>query len=287
MKRNLVILAAIILGVAGCDKSDLRTQNEELTRELAAKDQFINDVTSSINEIHNTLEQTWDLEKNIVRQAGTSEGSESMTPVELKAKIINRISDVRSLLQENKQKIATLERKLRSNNHQYAGLEKLVSDLKEKLDERERSIGQLNAQILDLQNDVHQKAEIIAAHEVTIAANENTIDQQTKQLNTVYYTVGTKNDLKEKGVVQNDGGILWGLMGTTTILNPNFDNTLFTPVDMTKESTFEIDGAVKEIVPRRDESSYSIEKDGRGNSVLVIFHPKEFWREKHLAVIVK
>lgn len=289
MKKIIVVFTCSVMLFAGCAKIDrLENRNKELNQELAAKDQFIEEVTTSINDIHTTLENTWALEKNIVSRTNKSEnaGSESLTPVELKTRIINRISDIRTLLASNRKKISSLERKLRGSSRHYAGLEKMVAELKRQLEARDESINVLNARVMSLNDQIYQKDNIIKAHETTIIEKDRMINDQINKMNTVYYAIGKRSELKKEGIVENDGGVLWGLMGTTTVLNSKIDDSQFQHIDKRKATTIPVSGTIKEIVPKRDDSSYTIEQGDDGQSVLVIFHPEDFWKEKHLAVVV-
>ena len=57
----LVIAGGLVF--AGCgNQEELEQRNNELARELASKDRFIEEVTSTVNEIHNSLESAWAIE---------------------------------------------------------------------------------------------------------------------------------------------------------------------------------------------------------------------------------
>jgi uncharacterized protein (DUF3084 family) len=278
-----VIVAFILFGCG--NKEEMENRNRDLTLQLASRDQMIEEVTATVNEIHNALENAWAVEKNVVREAGASETGTPASQAELKQKILDRISDMRETLSENRKKITDLEKRLRKNNVQYASLQKMIADLKQSLEEREQSIAQLNAKLEHLESDVAQKAEIISAHEVTIAENERMITDQTKQLNTMYYITGKKGELKEKGIITSEGGILWGLAGTTTVLAADADDQQFQPVDKSSIRMIQVEGKIEELILKRDETSYAQEVTENGNSVLIIVRPEKFWREKRLVVV--
>ncbi|MBI2429630.1 MAG: hypothetical protein HYV29_12715 [Ignavibacteriales bacterium] len=295
MCRNIWMLTVVALIVAGCgNQEELENRNRELAAQLASKDMMIEEVTTTVNEIHNALETAWAMEKNVVSQTTMTAEGVPITPAELKERILDRISDMRATLTENRKKMTDLERRLRRNNTQYAGLQKMVDDLKTNLEAREKSIAELSMRVEDLEHDIVQKAQLIEAHETTIASNKNvmatyesTINDQTKQLNTAYYIAGNRNELEEKGIIRDEGGILWGLAGTTTVLSSDFDDQQFQSFDKTAGRTIQINGEIEEIVPKRDESSYVQERTENGNSVLIIVRPEKFWREKLLVVVTE
>lgn len=285
MRTIIGVLFVFSLVLAGCGNQDeLERRNKELAQELQSKDKFIEEVTSNINEIHGALEAAWAMEKKIVRQTTTAEGSKALTSAELKQSILSRISDMSSALSDNRKKITSLEKRLKGLNVQYVSLTKMVDQLKTDLEEREKSITELQTRIRSLESDVAQKTEIIAARETTIASHETTILEQRKMMNTVYFAVGNRDELKKKGVISEEGGILWGLLGTTTILAANFDVAQFEPVERSR-TAIEVSGAIDEIVPKRDESFYVKEQSENGHTILRIVKPESFWRENHLVIV--
>ena len=295
MRRSIWMLAVVSVVFAGCgNQEDLENRNRELAAQLASKDLMIEEVTTTVNEIHNALETAWAMEKNVVSQTAMTEEGVPITPAELKERILDRISDMRATLSENRKKMTDLERRLRRNNTQYAGIQKMVDDLKVNLEEREKSIAELSMRVEDLEHDIVQKAQLIEAHETTIASNkniiatyENTINDQTKQLNTAYYIAGNRDELEEKGIIKDEGGILWGFAGTTTVLASDFDDQQFQPFDKSASRTIQVSGEIAELVPKRDESSFVQERTENGNSVLIIVRPEKFWREKLLVVVTE
>jgi hypothetical protein len=286
--RNLIIVSAIgVLTLLGCadekaqqEKDQLQKKNDELASQLIARDKFIDDVTAMINDIHENLEATWAKESRTVRRTTTPEGKATATPAEVKERILGRISDMNTVIMESRRKMAALEKKLAETGRQYAGLQKMVDDLKSDIESREQSIAALKARVGDLETEVSQKAEVIAA-------DQNTIGQQTTKLNEVYYVAGTKDDLKQKGIIRKEGGILWGLLGTTTVLASTFSDADFHALDKTKDQTITLNGPVDEIVPPRDTSMYTMARSEDGQTLLKITDPVSFWRERHLVIITE
>ena len=136
----------------------------------------------------------------------------------------------------------------------------------------------MQTQVLNLEGEVTSKTEIIAARDLTI-------ESQTKQINTVYYVAGKMDELKEKQIVSSEGGIFWGLLGTTTVLTNGYNETEFSKLDKSKDKYIEVAGVIDEIIPERDPSSYKQELKANNRTLLTITKPESFWRESHLAII--
>ncbi len=289
MQTKIFVLAAFVLAIAGCGENsrqtDLEKQNSQLMQELAAKDKFIEDVSSSINEIHNKLDAVWAVEKNIMGQTSSIEGGAKLTQAQLKEQILDRISGIQNTLEENRKKVSRLQQRLKESNTKYAGLDKLVEDLKKNLDEREKSIAEMQSRIQNLEGQVSQQVQVINQHEATIGDQAKQIEEQKKQMNTAYYTMGSRDELKKKGIITKEGGILWGLLGTTTVLSNNFEDDQFRPLDKTTVTEIEVPGRIDEIIPKRDESMYMKQETEDHRTVLKITNPAAFWKENRLVIV--
>jgi hypothetical protein len=276
----MICLLVVPLIVAGCGNpsEELQNRNNELTRQLAEKDQFINEVTGTLGEIYGKVETAWAEHKKVVRAAESVEGGVTLTRAQMKERVLDRITGISSALSENRKKVNLLERRLKESGSKYTGLEKLVEELKTTIHERDQSIVELWERIRNLETDVVQKADIIAAHEETIKV-------QAKRMSTVYYVVGTRDTLKNRGIIAEEGGFPWGLFGSTTTLASNLDDQSFSPIDVNNEMSIAIHGPIDEIVPKRDEASYTQEMNEEGVAVLRIVDPQKFWQQRHLVIV--
>lgn len=289
MRTVLICSVAFAFLMVGCDKgklAELQNKNQELTKELAQKDQYIEDVTATMNEIHNQLESAWSMEKKVIRQANSGEVRANLSQAELKQKILSRISDINAILAQNRKRLVDLQHRMKSAKTQYVSLEAMSDNLKKTLEEREQSIADLNAHVQNLETELGEKVRIIATRDTTISQQKQMLDDRVSQLHTVFYVVGKRGDLKDKGIISNEGGFLWGLLGSTTTLGTKYDNEYFQTIDKTQQSQIEIPGTIDEIVPRRDESSYKSVVTDDGHTILTITDPDTFWQESHLAIVV-
>jgi hypothetical protein len=271
----------------GCNQSELENKNKELQQQLAAKDQYIEEVTTAINEIHNQLESTWAMENKVIQQSLAKEGSKAPSHLQVKQQILSRISDIDSILAANRKKLANLQSKLKNAATQYAGLQKLVDNLKVTLEERERTLADLQARVKSLEFEVTEKTRVIAAREATIDDQTKQLSERTLQMNSVYYVVGKKDELETKGIVADEGGFLWGLLGSTTVLAGNFNAELFQKMDKTKEEQIDVPGKIAEIIPKRDAGSYSMEPTVGGHTILKITNSDQFWKVNRVVIVCK
>ena len=287
MRTVYVVAIAILLVFTGCNNSELENKNKELQQQLAAKDQYIEEVSSAINEIHNQLESTWAMENKVIQQSLAREGSKAPSHLQVKQQILNRISDIDSILAANRKKLSNLQNRLKTAAIQYAGLQKMVDGLKATLEEREKTLADLQARVKSLESEVSEKTRVIVAREATIDDQSNQLNERTRQMNTVYYVIGKKDDLEKKGIVADEGGFLWGLLGSTTVLAGNFNSDLFQKMDKTKEAQIDVSGKIAEIIPKRDAGSFSMEETSGGHTILKIVNSDQFWKVNRLVIISK
>jgi len=285
----LVSLISIALLFGGCSNraEQLEKEKAELQEAIKSRDQFMQDILASINEVHSKLESARARENTIMQQTNAYAEKKGAVNVADRESILRQITDIDSSLSENRQKLANLESKLKSSKIQYASLNKMVSDLRQSLEEREQAITQLNDRISGLENQVAEKTRLVAVKDSVIDQRDATVRAQTEMLNTAYYVVGKKDDLESKGIIKNDGGFLWGLIGSTTVLANGFDNSYFKPIDKSREMTIEVAGKIDKLVPERNAGYYVKEEKSDSLSTLRITRPDYFWQENLLVVVTK
>lgn len=275
----LFITAALIFSGCGdqAKVQELEQQNTTLKQQLASNDSTIHDITLAMNEIHSKLTA-------ILATAKTAEGevagTESLNLGQLRRTVVDQVSEITSRLSEARRRIAQLEQKLRGAGNEYAGLQKQVEDLKKSLDMQEKTVAELKSRIQTLEAEASQKDQ-------TVAGDKATVESLTRQINTVYYVMGNRTELEQKGVITDEGGFLWGLLGATTVLTTNFDDQAFQAADRRTETTIDVPGKIDELVPKRDASSYSKEAQENGHTLLRIVRPDYFWKANHLAIVTE
>jgi len=286
MRNRLSILPVLLIaGLVGCSDtemekkvSDLQQENGQLTQDLATRDQYIEDIVSSINNVYGDLETARAKEKQILKETQSPEGTKMLTSAEVRQQVLHRISDISSVLAENRKRIVGLQVKLRSSRKQFESLNAMVASLKQTLEEREQNVTQLESRLKELTMTVEEKTKEVVEKEATIHNQQN-------QLNTAYYIVGTKKELEEKGIIHDEGGFLWGLLGSTTVLSSDFEPSYFSTVDKTQLMNLPIEGRINEIIPARSQDYYQTESDENNSTTLRIVEPRKFWQNNYLVII--
>ncbi len=289
MSTRVIVVAVLIALVAGCnDKSDelqkqlAQAQNDQASAHqlLSERDKYIEEVMASVNGIYKDLEESRVKEGRLLKQSKGAEWNAQAANLDTRQKLLSDLSDIGSVLKENRKRIGSLQARMKKFNMQIASLDSLVANLRSSLQEREQSIAMLETKVQGLETSVAEKTKVIQDHELTI-------DDQQHKLNTAFYVVGTRDELKKKGIITDEGGFLWGLLGSTTIMANDVDPTEFTPIDKTKDQTIHVKGKIEEILPRRKDSAFATaETDGDNSSDLTIMSPDKFWQSNYLVIVV-
>jgi hypothetical protein len=285
MKKLLFLFG--ILGIISSCGPDYKSEVERLQREQdsikiaeATKDSLINSYMVDINEIQNNIDfligQEGMMMKNDINNPELNENQ--------KFKIVSNIAVIRSLIDENKNKIAALKNKISKSNIRIEELEKMIANLNNEINQRDSNIALLNTSVNNLQSEIDKKIEEL---ELAKKANDNQskdIGEKTSLLHTAYYVVGNYKDLSDKKVISKKGGLLG--LGKSKSMVQDFNEGVFTKVDYMSTKLIDIVSKKIEIVSTHPANSYKLVKQGDKIMALDITDPDKFWSASKYLVIV-
>ena len=298
MLKRIIVVAAlpVLIAASGCDDAkkqelqkdynDMVTETALLHKDIESRDKYIDQIMQSVNQIYVDLERARSKEVKLLKNTRDAEGRAKLTQEQVRKAILDELYVVRTNLRDNSRKVSDLQRKLIGSAVKYASLEALVDNLKSSVAEREQSIATLEAQVRNLEGSVAAKSRELVEKDAMIVAKDNAIEDQRARINTVYYIVGKKDELKERGIISDEGGFLWGLLGSTTTLSADADSSDFKQIDMTRSPAIHVDGKVDEILPKRSASSFQLAQMGDHEGYVMIKNPKTFWKEKYLVIVL-
>jgi hypothetical protein len=138
------------------------------------------------------------------------------------------------------------------------------------------------------------KGENTALTAVNTALRDTVGDLSVRE-NTVYYVIGTRADLKQRGIIDETGGsrflfILWK-SGKSVQPARNLDPAAFTAIDKRQVMTIPLPDSTKtyQIASRQDLSALSTppDADGRLHGSVQISAPGRFWSASKYLIIVE
>ena len=267
--------------------SDLQTQNRQLSTEIVSRDEYIETITQAVSAVYSNLETVRDKEKLLLHQTNEMESKKKLTNQEVRLNLLNQVALIDSDLIHNTKIVASLQAKISTYKTQYAGLKSMIANLRQTIADREQSITDLELRIQGLESQISEKTRLITQRDSVIDKQYDLIDSQQKKLTTGYYIVGRRRDLEDKGIIKNEGGFLWGLLGATTVLTNGFSPRHFNPINKYTDTTIHVDGSINEIVPKRNAEFYRQLEVDRNHCLLTISEPNNFWQNSYLVIVLE
>ena len=292
-KLAIIVIASITLFSCKDKKLEqeaemLRAKNQELMTQTYESDSLVADYMQTFNEISTNLNEIRSRESSI--ELNSESGDKNVHD-----RITEDIQIINDLMEQNKEKIADLDKKLKGSWYQNSKLKKSLEELKEEylvqINEKDSQIvsmkenlEQLNFTVEELNTNISTLTAANVEKDSILNANVGIIDQQTQQLNTAYYAFGTVKQLVEENVLAKEGGFLG--LGKSMQFTGNHNSNAFNEVDITETLSFEIAGKKPELITSHPNDSYKFEETDEISN-LIITNPEKFWNSsKYLVVAV-
>ena len=272
------LVAALLASCNGTEqqKNALQAQNDSLMLELSNRDEELDEIMGSFNEIQEGFREINDAENRVDLQGGTLESQSAADRIKEDIRFISQ------KLKANREQIAKLEEQLKNSNYQSAQLRKAIKNLTAELNAKQQQIETLQAElaskniriaeldeaVMDLNKNVD---ELSAENE----AKAKTVEAQDKALNTAWYVFGTKSELKDQKILKR-GDVL---------KDSEFNKDYFTQIDIRKNKEIKLYSKRAELLTTHPEGSYELVKDDKNQLTLKITNPNEFWSVSRYLVI--
>lgn len=277
MKKIVILLACCIPLLWSCENTSSDGEStdpkdmqiKQLQAELQAKDSTVNDMFSFINEVEGNLN---DIEVSQMKITESKKGNTEVNE-DVKQSIKDHIQNINTLLDKNKQIIAKLEKSLRNSNMKIESLQKTIDLLNKQLTDKDAEIVALKDQLEKLNFTVQELNAKVADLNAQSDQQNQIIDQQTIELNTAYYVVGLRKELKTKGVIVGDK------------LSQKVNPENYIKVDIRYFTELKLNIKKAKLLSTHPEGSYELVSSGKNIEKLVIKNQKSFWSISKFLVI--
>ena len=293
----LLLLGLIAVGALIFGYVQHQEKNEYVAvaiEEKKANEQYVLDAFS---RIETNLEKIRSHEGMIRESIDLKEKEGNLS---LEDRIQFEIQALEQLMNENQRIISDLNEQLDSKNTMLASYERSVKDLKNRIEDYKQVVvelaaerdtlkqnlavaeevrGSLEQTVVTLSDEIEQKA-------ATIEEKEQTILERETALNTAYYTIGSFKDLRDRQIVEKEGGI-FGIAAVKT-LSDDADPGQFNEIDRREVTRIPVLAKRAEIITNQDTSSYVFEYNDDKIEYIRITDPEKFWKNsKYLVVVVR
>lgn len=287
-KLAFLAIAALTLGMTSCGGGDklkeAETENSELRGDLQETLATQDSLFALLNDITDGMNQIKDLEKIISAPGDLSNESQSRKD-QIRADMIQ----IQQTLQERRQRLEQLERRLTKETQENATMAKTIQNLKAQIADQQTEIQTLTNRLAEANIQIEQLGTQVTSLNTTVDslntgianvsnqrdAAEARATQAANEANTVYYAIGTKKELKKNGI--------WDWTNTKKSANGNMG--YFTRADKRSFTTLPLHSKKAELRSGQPADSYVIESDANGMKILRITNPAKFWQRGSYLVI--
>ena len=278
-----MLLGLCLAAMAACKQEKAKTdsalvqQRDSLTQIIAQKDNEIDDMMSTMNEIEEGFREISEAE-NRVSIAKDGEGANKQQ------RIRENIQFIQQTMKQNRELINKLRQQLRESSFKGEQFKRAIENLAQQLEEKDRQIQQLRAELDAKDIHISELDESIANLNTDVSnltaessRKSETINAQDKELNTAWFVFGTKNELKEQNIYVKG-----------KVLQSNFNKEYFTKIDIRIDKEIKLYSRSAEMLTAHPSNSYTLQRDANKQYVLRITNPQLFWStSKYLVVLVK
>jgi chromosome segregation ATPase len=298
--KKFVMLAAV-LAIAACDKSkpeldktivqmqQIAAEKDSLLKDVMQTSQFIADVNTQLATVKS---------RNATKPVkGAAAGAEaSLTPAQQRDAIKDKIKELTDRLNEAESRLGASRNRVKdlsANNaalsSQLASYDSTIAAFKTIIDNQKTEIVSLNAQLAALQVEnagLKQEKAQLTTEKTQLVEEKSSL---TSERNTVYYVIGTKDELLKKKIIEQTGGTLG--VGKTQVPARELNPADFTVIDKSKvsEIAFPKSDKTYKVITRQDVSALETapDKGGRIKGGLKITNTEKFWAASKFLIVLE
>lgn len=255
-------------------------QLEQRVDSLQRANEDMNELLGLVNELGEGMEQIKSVE-NIL----SSENLQTETP-DRRQKIRDDMADIQRELNDRRQRLSELEARLAKSNNNNASLRQAIVSLKSQIAAQTTTIESLRHDLASANIYIEQLTENVDSLNTAVnntLEEKNLVEQEneelTNKLNTCYYAIGSKSELKEQKIIET------GFLRKTKIMPEDFQMSYFTAGDIRTLTSIPLHSKKAKVLTQQPTDAYTISTDANGMKVLNITDPSKFWSTYKYLVI--
>ncbi len=280
---SVTLIAILSLAFVGCQgnkqsaDSAERAQTDSLRQVISQKDNEINDMMGTLNEIQDGFNEINAAENRVTIAKGGERANKEQ-------QIRENIQFIAKTMKHNRELIAKLRNQLKQSSVKGDALKNTLENLSKQLEEKDKQLQQMRAELDAKDIHITELDEAINNLHTNVnnLANESSkksqvINSQDKQLNTAWFVFGTRKELKEQRIIEGD-----------KVLQSNFNKNYFTKIDIRVDKEIKLYSKYAKVLTMHPSSSYLLQRDANKQYTLKITNPEIFWStSKYLVILVR
>ena len=286
-----VLAACDVAGTGGrtsASKADsitiLNTRLAEAERIGTQQDSLMQDfvqTTKLLEEIDKQLSQVKGL-KPKVSLAVTSGEQPSDPRAQYRATLMAKVESATELLSQSRARVNSLSATSTRQKQQIKQFQETIASL-------ESMVESQKAEIVALA----QRVDSLTLANATVAGERDsardTVNTLRRDANTVYYVVGTKDDLKKRGIIVEEGSKFLIFGRKALVPARKLDPSAFTAIDKWNNTEIALTAPKYRVISRHDASLIDAPRtpDGKVAGNLRITDPGQFWTSSKYLIIIE
>lgn len=275
-----------LLAVCGCgnnggDVMKLVEERDSLKAKSEKAEQQLNAVNGMVATLNSALDSI-SIEEGLIFVSKDPEVQLS------RADAIKNLERFEAIVRHQQERIAKLEASMKGQQPdanlqglvehmkaQIADKDAQIAQLRRQLQDKDVSIAQLRRHVETYRTQIRQQDEQIAELDRRSKSQTEALKRQDEVVNNCYVLLGSKKDLKRKGVIKKNRIVSEALM----------DKSKFATVDIRKWREISFEAKRPRILTNMPQSSYMLTTSGNNNFTLRITNPTTFWSISNFLVI--
>jgi predicted nucleic acid-binding Zn-ribbon protein len=266
-------------------QQELQAQLDHVTALSAEKDTLLQAVAENarlMNEINTEMAKVKDLQAGVAPVVGAEGGQQP--EADQRAIILARVKEMTERLNDAEKRLGASQARIRR-------LSKQSDSLKTNLGSLETAVAEYQQMIATQRVEIATMSEQLATTQQEVAALTDTVTAITDRNNTVYYVIATKDSLKAKGIIVEEGGSKVLFFGSKALQPARVLNEAdFTAVDrrVVMEIPSPMNAQRYKLVSRQNTEYAENKPDSKGRVVggVKIASPDGFWAPSRFLILV-
>ena len=292
------MIALLTVAAVGCDwrQAELQKALAESRAAEAQKDTLLTEVletTQFVSDLNSELAKARSISiTNGAEERGVPGAQQDR---EERKAALARIQQVITRLNESEAKLTATETRAKNARIRNARLLAQISTYKNTIEDLKTAAEQQRAETEAIIADQKSQIALLAGQVDTLGRERTTLRGSVATLinykNTVYYAIGTKDELLKNGVVTREGSKFLVFGGTRLEPARDLNRSAFTAIDKTQTLSIALPRTDKKyrIVSRQSPSFLTgdVTPKGEVKGVVEIVSPEDFWAPSKYLILVQ
>lgn len=249
--------------------------NDSLATAIAEKDSLM----ALMNDISDGMNQLKELQDVISVRNLSGE-----TP-DRKAQLRSDMELLQKSVAERKKRLAELEKRLSQSQNYNADMKKTIETMKKQLESQQNTIDDLTRQLAEAHiviNTLNTRVDSLNTVNTEVRQEKAKAQEEStrlaNELNTCYFVVGTKKELKANKIIET------GFLKKTKILEGDYEKSYFTKADKRTLSVIPLHSKKAQVLSKHPADTYEMQDDGNVKT-LHITDPTRFWELSNYLIV--